>query len=259
MFDEDLRNPQNMPPPLMGPNFRSFDVEEEQLRREKMMQGDVRQRDLDLRHPYGNNDYNQGANYGIGVGVGGGGGGDFPEPRLNFHPRNNYNSRDMDFRNYEDRNNRGPFQRNDMDFRSRDYDQRNRDYDDRFDDRENYDVGSSKDNSFDDRPSFNSSNNMFNPNQRWDEGPSQDNGNWGNRPPPLMSANLWENNDLDFRNFPNRGFQGGGGGGGGGLPPNNNFGPRGKSRIGGGGGGGGGRGLPIRSRPRRGRGRFLKN
>lgn len=231
MFDEDLRNPPNMPPPLMGPNFRAFDLDDDPIRRDKMIPGEGRQRDLDLRHQFGN-DFGQGNNFA----------GDFPggDSRVGFHPRNNFSGRDLDFRSFDDRGNRGPYQRSEMDFRSRDFDQRNRDFEDRYDDRENYDVGNGKDNSFDERPNFSNSNSVFHPNPRWDEGPSQDN-NWGNRPPPLMSANIWDSNELDFRNFSNRGFQGG---------PNSNFGIRGKSR--------GGRNQ-IRSRPRRGRGRFLKN
>ncbi|KAK6617397.1 hypothetical protein RUM43_014406 [Polyplax serrata] len=216
VFDEDLRNPPNMPPPLMGPNFRSMDD-----RRDKMIDGDGRGRDLDLRHQFGGSDFGQGNNFPGG------------DSRMNFHQRNNFNSRDMDFRNFDDRNNRGSFQRNELDFRGRDFE-------DRYDDREN--MGNSKDSSFDERPNFNNSSNSFHGNQRWDEGPSQDN-NWGNRPPPLMAANIWENSDMDFRNFGNRGFQGNGG--------PNNFGARGKMR--------GGRNQNSRSRPRRGRGRFPKN
>lgn len=237
MFDEDLRNPTTMPPPLMGHNFRAFEIEEDPMRREKIMQGgESRQRDLDLRHQFNNNDFSSGGNFS----------GDFQggDARSNFHNRNNFNNRDMDFRNFEERNNRGGSfnQRNEMDFRGgREFEQRHRDFEDRYDDRENFDVGNNKDNNFDDRSTFNNSNNTFSANQRWDEGPSQENSNWGNRPPPLMSANVWENNDLDFRSFPNRSFQGG---------PNNNFGSR-KSR--------GGRNQNSRSRPRRGRGRFPKN
>lgn len=223
-MDEDLRNPPNRPPPLMGPGFR-FDSEDDGMRRDKMMGGSMRG-DMDFRNQFGNfrNDF-QGRD---------------GDSRNNFHARNNFNTRDLDFRDFDDRN-RDQFHGNDMDFRGRDFDQRHCDYDDR----ENFDMRGSKEGNFenyDDRSNFNSSNNSFNQNGRWDDGPPQDN-NWGSRPPPLMSGPNWDKDDADFRNF-NRNFNSG--------QSNNNFNAR-KIR-----GGARNHGGP-RARSRRGRGRFPKN